>query len=229
MGLDRVGSPPGRTLLAAVTGRWRRGPAGPYCRAVRRRSSSRWRAIAGSRYECIDVGPSSGDLWVPSARSLGAPWGMRLPGCTSAGAITGAGEHLGPYHIEVSRVGGQGLLPGALAPGPWPVDTDRLHCVSSPRPTVPSHGGRWRTAWPWWPGPAGNGTKSGRRGASPESACRVECRDAPIGHPEVLYHQVVDDALVGPVRGEQRSTSRRLRPLVRGPGRHADGGLPARR
>jgi len=63
MGLDRVGSPPGRTVFAAVTRRWLRGPAGPYCRAARRRSSSRWRAIAGSRYERIDLGLSPGDLW----------------------------------------------------------------------------------------------------------------------------------------------------------------------
>ena len=73
MGLDRVGSPPGRIVRAAVTGRWLRGPAGPYCRAARRRSSSRWRAIAGSRYECIDLGLSPGDLWVPSARRVGGP------------------------------------------------------------------------------------------------------------------------------------------------------------
>ena len=31
-----------------------------------------------------------------------------------------------------------------------------------------------------------NGTKAGRRGASPEGACRVECRGAAIGHPKVL-------------------------------------------
>lgn len=63
MGLDRIGSPPGRTVFAAVTRRWPRGPAGPYCPAARRRSSWRWRAIAGSRYECIDLGLSPGDLW----------------------------------------------------------------------------------------------------------------------------------------------------------------------
>ena len=63
MGLDRTGSPPGRAVVAEVTGRWRRGPAGLYRHAARRRSSSRWRAIAGSRYECIDMGPSPGDLW----------------------------------------------------------------------------------------------------------------------------------------------------------------------
>src|SRR5580700_11200270 len=32
----------------------------------------------------------------------------------------------------------------------------------------------------------GNGTNPGRRGASPEGACRVEYRGAAIGHPKVL-------------------------------------------
>ena len=64
-GLDRVGSPPGRIVLAAVTGRWPRGPAGPRCRAARRKSSSRWRTISCSRYQCIDVGPSPGDPCSP--------------------------------------------------------------------------------------------------------------------------------------------------------------------
>jgi hypothetical protein len=61
--LDRLGSPPGRIVFAAVTGRWLRGLAGAYCRAARRRSSLRWQAISCSRYECIDVGPSPGDPW----------------------------------------------------------------------------------------------------------------------------------------------------------------------
>jgi hypothetical protein len=64
-GLDRVGSPPGRTVLAAVTGRWPQGPAGPRCRAARRKSSSRWRTISCRRYQCIDVGPSPGDPCSP--------------------------------------------------------------------------------------------------------------------------------------------------------------------
>src|SRR5262249_58899011 len=72
-GLDRVGSPPGRVVFAAVTGR--RGPAELYCRAARRRFSSSWRAISSSRYECIDVGPSPGDAWVLSARPVGGPPG----------------------------------------------------------------------------------------------------------------------------------------------------------
>jgi len=32
--------------------------------------------------------------------------------------------------------------------------------------------------------------------ASPESACRVECRRAAIGYPKVLHHHVVGGALV---------------------------------
>jgi hypothetical protein len=42
----------------------------------------------------------------------------------------------------------------------------------------------------------GNGTKAGRRGASPKGACRVECRRGAIPHPKVLHHHVVGDALV---------------------------------
>jgi hypothetical protein len=40
-----------------------------------------------------------------------------------------------------------------------------------------------------------NGTKAGRREASPEGACRVECRRAAIGHPKVLPGQL------GPAEG----------------------------
>ena len=40
--------------------------------------------------------------------------------------------------------------------------------------------------WAGSPGSSGNPKNSGRRGASPEGACRVECRCAAIGHPKVL-------------------------------------------
>jgi hypothetical protein len=64
----------------------------------------------------------------------------RALACTSAGAVTGTGECLGPDHIGVPWVGRQGLLPLALAPGPRPVDTDALHCFSSPWLGTPSRG-----------------------------------------------------------------------------------------
>jgi hypothetical protein len=52
-------------------------------------------------------------------------------------------------------------MPGALVPGPRPVDSDLLHCVSSPRPATPSRRGRWRAARPWWPGSSGKRYGSG--------------------------------------------------------------------
>jgi hypothetical protein len=74
MGLDRLGSRRGRTLLAAVTGRWLRGPAGACCRAARRRSCWCWRAISCNRYGCIDVSPSSGDPSSPVSQPSGRAW-----------------------------------------------------------------------------------------------------------------------------------------------------------
>ena len=76
-------------------------------------------------------------------------------------------------------------MPAVLAPGPRPVDTNLLHCFSSPWPATQSRGGRWWAAGPWWTGSWGNGPDRGLRGgASPEGACQVEYRGAAIGHPE---------------------------------------------
>jgi hypothetical protein len=76
-------------------------------------------------------------------------------------------------------------MPGALAPDPVPVDTDPLHCFSSPRSATHS-GGPMAAARPWWPGSWGNDKDCRPRGASPEGAGRVEYRCAAIGHPKVL-------------------------------------------
>jgi hypothetical protein len=76
-------------------------------------------------------------------------------------------------------------MPGALAPDPVPVDTDPLHCFSSPR-SAPHAGGPMAAARPWWPGSSGNNTDCRPGGASPEGAGRVEYRGAAIGHPKVL-------------------------------------------
>jgi hypothetical protein len=200
MGLDRIGSPPGRTVFAAVTRRWPRGPAGPYCRAARRRSSSRWRAIAGSRYECIDLGLSPGDLWGFRQPAVSAGQGegdclavlplARSPARASALARTTSGSR-----GSGGRASCQGRSCRAL--GRW----IRICCTVSHLPVLispvshPSRG-PMAAARPWWPGSSGNGTRAGRRGASPKGGCRVECRGAPIGHPKVLHQHVVGDALV---------------------------------
>jgi hypothetical protein len=195
LGLDRVGSPSGRVVRAAVTGRWLRGPAGPYCRAARRRSSPRWRANSGSRYEYIDMafhlvihgfrqpaasaGREEGDCLagVPPARS---------PARASALARTTSGSR-----GSGGRASCQGRSRRAL--GRW----IRICCTFSHLPGQPPHpGGRWWSARPWWPGSSGNGTKDGRHGASPKGGCRVECRRGAIGHPNVLHQHVVGDALV---------------------------------
>jgi hypothetical protein len=46
------------------------------------------------------------------------------------------GRALHPYDIGVPWVGGKNLTPGAFARSPRPLDTDPLHCLSSPRPVV---------------------------------------------------------------------------------------------
>jgi hypothetical protein len=186
MGLDRIGSPPGRTVFAAVTRRWPRGPAGPYCPAARRRSSSRWRAIAGSRYECIDLGLSPGDLWGFRQPAVSAGQGegdclavlplARSPARASALARTTSGSR-----GSGGRTSCQGRSRRTF--GRW----IRIRCTVSHLPGQPPiPGGRWRTARPWWPGSSRNGTDSRLGGASPEGACQVEYRGAASGHPKVL-------------------------------------------
>jgi len=53
-------------------------------------------------------------------------------GRSSAGAITGAGERLGPDHIRILPAGREDSMPPVLAPDPQPAETDLLHRVSSP-------------------------------------------------------------------------------------------------
>ena len=196
MGLDRIGRPPGRVVRAAVTGRWRRRPAGPCCRAARRRSSSRWRAISCSRYGCIDVGPPHLVInGVSSARRLGGPGNM------IAGLFFRRRDHRhgrapwpGPHRGPAGRAAGPHARGARAGPSAGGYGSAALALTSSAG--HPSRGGRWRAARPCWPGSSGNGTNHGRRGASPKSACRVECRRGAIPHPKVLHHRVVGDALV---------------------------------
>src|SRR5262245_54797986 len=101
---------------------------------------------------------------------------MVLRRCTSCllrrvlSGVAGAGERLDPDHVWVPWVGRKDLTPGALAPGPGPLDTDPLHCRSSPRPVRrPGASGEW--PWPL-ARPALRGSYEPRpAGASPESAC----------------------------------------------------------
>ena len=108
LGLDRMGSPPGRIVRAAVTGRRLRGPAGRYCRAARRRSSWRWRAICCSRYGCIDVGLSPGYPWDPVS-----PLSRRAGGKVTAWLFFGRRDLRhgrapwpGPHRGPAGRAGG---------------------------------------------------------------------------------------------------------------------------
>ena len=79
---------------------------------------------------------------------------------------------------------------------------------------------------PRWLGPSpallarlfGNGTDSRLRGASPEGACRVECRGAAIGHPKVLPGR-----LGCGVRGSGPGRVRELRPRSGWPRRACPG------
>jgi len=154
LGLDRVVSPPGRIVRAAVTGRRLRGPAGRYCRAARRRSSWRWRAISCSRYGCIDVGLSPGDPWGRKP-AVSAGWGegdcpavlppARSPARASALARTTSGSR-----GSGGRTSCQGRSRRTLCR--W----IRIRCTVSHlpgRPPIP--GGRWRQPGPCWPGSSG--------------------------------------------------------------------------
>ncbi len=97
-------------------------------------------------------------------------------------------------------------MPWALAPDSVPVDTDPLHCFSSPRVSHPSRVADGSS-------PAllarlfGNNKDCRPRGASPEGAGRVEYRCAAIGHPKVLPGR-----LGGDVRGSGPGRVRGLRP-----------------
>src|SRR5215510_4537053 len=51
-----------------------------------------------------------------------------------------AGERLGPDHVWVPWVERKDLVPGALAPGPGPLDTDPFHCLSPPRMSIGTSG-----------------------------------------------------------------------------------------
>jgi hypothetical protein len=144
-----------------------------------------------------------------AARSNLTPFaGQEAPGRIGAGeclgAITGAGERLGPDHIGVPQAGRQDLLPGALPPAPVPVDTDLLHCSHLPgQPPVGAGGGQ-----PGPGGPALGGTVRIRAAAGrhPKGACRVEHRGAAVGHPKVL------PARLGGVRGSGPGRVRARRP-----------------
>jgi hypothetical protein len=63
------------------------------------------------------------------APGCGGTW---LLGRSSAGAITGADERLGPDHIRILPAGREDSMPPVLAPDPQPAETDLLHRVSSP-------------------------------------------------------------------------------------------------
>ena len=195
MGLDRVGPPPGRTVLAAVTGRWPRGLAGRYCRAARRRSSRRWRAISCSRYGCIDVGSSYGDPSGPVS-----PQSRRAEGKVAAwllfrrrGHRPGRAPWPGPHRGPAGRAAGPPAKDVRAGPSAGGYGSAALFLISrlATHPGGPMAGSPALVARL-----SGNGIKAGRRGASRKGGCLVECRGAPIGHPKVPHHHVVGDGLV---------------------------------
>ena len=182
--MDRVGSPPGRIVRGAVTGRWLRGPAGPYGRAARRRSSWRWRAISCSRCGCIDVGLSTGDPWgpvsPPSRRAGGkvTAWLFFRRRDVRHGQAPWPGPHRGPAGRAAGRHA-RGRSRRTLCR--W----IRIRCTVPHLPGQPPiPGGLWRSARPSWPGSFGNGTDCRLREASPEGVGRVEYRGAAKPSPE---------------------------------------------
>ena len=148
--MDRVGSPPGRIVRGAVTGRWLRGPAGPYGRAARRRSSWRWRAISCSRCGCIDVGLSTGDPWgpvsPPSRRAGGkvTAWLFFRRRDVRHGRAPWPGPHRGPAGRAAGRHA-RGARAGPCAGGYGSVALFLISPVSHP----------FRVAYGGQPGPVG--------------------------------------------------------------------------
>jgi len=230
MSLDRPGSPPGRAVVAQVTGRWRRGPAGLYRHAARRRSSSRWRAIAGSRYECIDMGPSPGDLWgfrqpaVSARRGEGDRLAVlppaRSPARASALARTTSGSR-----GSGGRSSCQGRSRRAL--GRW----IRIRCTVSHLPGRPPI--------PWGPvagSPALVARLFGKRYESrPPWGVTQRCLPSGISPPGrsltrrcYATRSWAVDWVELPAASRRRHPGR-LRPLVRGPGWRAAGRRPAQR
>jgi hypothetical protein len=151
MGLDRVGPPPGRI---AVTGRWLRGLAGSYSRVARRRSSSRWRVISCSRYECIDVGPSPGDPWgpvsPPSRRAGGKVTAWRLSGrCDHRlGRAPWPGPRRGPAG-RAARPHASGARAGPSAGGYESAALFLISLAGHPIPWGPVAGSRARWTGSW--------------------------------------------------------------------------------
>ena len=148
--MDRVGSPPGRIVRGAVTGRWLRGPAGPYGRAARRRSSWRWRAISCSRCGCIDVGLSTGDPWgpvsPPSRRAGGkvTAWLFFRRRDVRHGRAPWPGPHRGPTGRAAGRHA-RGARAGPCAGGYGSAALFLISPVSHP----------FRVAYGGQPGPVG--------------------------------------------------------------------------
>lgn len=80
--------------------------------------------------------------------ALISPPALRVPGkttaCRTSATVTGTGERFDPDLVWIPRVEREDLMPRALVPDPWPVDTDLLHCFSSPGPAAIFKRGRWQ-------------------------------------------------------------------------------------
>jgi hypothetical protein len=200
MGLDRIGSPPGRTVLPRSQGGGREAQpgrtavlpgAGPP-RAGGRSLAAGTSALIWA-FHLVIYGGSVSPPCRRARRKVTAWLFFRWRG-HRYGRAPWPGPHRGP----VGRAAGPPARDVRAGPSAGGYGSAAL--FSSPRSRLPGQppipGGQWRAARPWWPGSSGNGTRAGRRGASPKGGCRVECRGAPIGHPKVLHQHVVGDALV---------------------------------
>src|SRR5215472_12425491 len=150
----------------------------------------------------------------PSGRRRGGPGGnvtVWLFGCRR-GHRHGRAPWPGPNRGLAGRAAGSPARSVRAEPSAGGYGSAALFLTSGRPPIL---GGRWRSAWPWWPGSWGNGTKAGRRGASLKGGCRVECRRGAIGHPKVLHQQVGAVRWVDLATASGRSTSRGLQVLHR--------------
>jgi hypothetical protein len=229
MGLDRVGPPPGRTVLAAVTGRWLRaqpgrsavlpgaGPPGAGGRSL----ASGTGALMWALHLVIHGNPVS-----PSSRRAGGnvtAWLYFRRRDHRHGRAPWPGPHRGPADLA----GGphaRGARAGPCADGYGSAALFLISLVS--HPSRVADGGQ--------PGPGGPAL----RGTVRIPACVARHPKVPAGWNVAVRRSVTRrcyTTMSWAVRwfdltaASSRSTSRRLRPLARHPGRRAAGRLPARR
>jgi hypothetical protein len=139
MGLDRLGSPPGRPVFAAVTGRWLPGLAGAHCRAARAGPPR-----AGGR--SLAAGTSA-LMWAPHQVIRGSP--VSRPSRRAWGKVTawvffrqrdhrhGRAPWPGPHRGPAGRAGGPPASGARAGPSAGGYGSAALCLISSAGHSIP--------------------------------------------------------------------------------------------